>query len=215
MMTLERLAALTEMALDGCSEGALFEIGCVEMVDILVLAIAGARLSKPHPETDYLERPEGKSYRSDLDAQAPGERRGSCEVETSRVPDTDHGGLDAHLNSPGQAGEDLAGTGASASVLQAPGPLPTIPACCVVGDDATLAEQLYCAYNFAGANPGLNYKGKPCPVWSVLPADIRHKWEAVADFAVDEVAESLGLFDLSTTVDAADLAELTIRVDEE
>lgn len=48
----------------------------------------------------------------------------------------------------------------------------SLPDCCTpFGSD--LPERLYCAYNRGGdpATAGLNYQGKPCPVW---------KWEAVA-----------------------------------
>lgn len=59
---------------------------------------------------------------------------------------------------------------------------PLLPPCCTSTDGASLAERLYCAYNAAGPieTAGLNYQGKPCPVWAELPEGVRVKWEAVA-----------------------------------
>ena len=63
----------------------------------------------------------------------------------------------------------------------------TLPDCCYPTEGATLAEILYCAYNRGGdeATAGLNYQGKPCPVWSALPENIRAKWEASVVAAID------------------------------
>lgn len=63
----------------------------------------------------------------------------------------------------------------------------TLPDCCTPFEYADLAERLYCAYNRGGdpATAGLNYQGKPCPVWTELPENIRAKWEAVAVEHVD------------------------------
>lgn len=61
--------------------------------------------------------------------------------------------------------------------------MPPTPDCCTPFEYADLPERLYCAYNRGGdpATAGLNYQGKPCPVWTELPENVRAKWEAVAD----------------------------------
>ena len=55
------------------------------------------------------------------------------------------------------------------------------PACCYAEPSATLAEKLYATYNAAGdpATAGLNYQGKPCPMWVELPEAIRGHWYTV------------------------------------
>lgn len=61
-----------------------------------------------------------------------------------------------------------------------------LPACCIPTEGATLAERLYCAYN-AGGDPltaGLNYQGRPCPVWAELPANVCAKWGVTAAEAI-------------------------------
>lgn len=57
-----------------------------------------------------------------------------------------------------------------------------LPACCYATEGASLAEQLYAAYNAGGdpATAGLNYKGDPCPTWDQLPDNVRQKWQAAA-----------------------------------
>lgn len=57
----------------------------------------------------------------------------------------------------------------------------SLPACCTAPSDASFAEQAYAAYNAAGdpATAGVNYQGKPCPIWSELPENVRAKWKGV------------------------------------
>lgn len=64
----------------------------------------------------------------------------------------------------------------------------TLPDCCYAPEGATTAERMYAAYNAAGdlVSAGLNYQGKPCPVWAELPANVRAKWEAVAALDLEE-----------------------------
>lgn len=53
-----------------------------------------------------------------------------------------------------------------------------LPDCCFPSKHAALAERMYCAYN-RGGDPdtaGLNYAGKPCPVWADLPGNVKAKW---------------------------------------
>lgn len=60
-----------------------------------------------------------------------------------------------------------------------------LPDCCFADPENGRAALLYAAYN-AGGDPqtaGLNYQGKPCPLWHELPANIRAKWEAAAAVA--------------------------------
>lgn len=47
------------------------------------------------------------------------------------------------------------------------------------------AARLYAAYNRGGdaSTAGLNYQGKPCPVWEGLPPNVRLKWREAAAFA--------------------------------
>lgn len=56
----------------------------------------------------------------------------------------------------------------------------SLPACCTPSEGASLAEQLYCVYNGTGENPGLNYRGEPCPIWNDLPTEIKNKWMAAS-----------------------------------
>lgn len=44
-----------------------------------------------------------------------------------------------------------------------------------------VARELYEAY--IKDSGGLNYQGKPCPVWDELPEAVREHWKAVADHA--------------------------------
>lgn len=62
------------------------------------------------------------------------------------------------------------------------------PACCYAEADAPLEKQLYAAYNRAGvlSQAGLNYAGKPCPVWEELPVNVQMKWRAVAGFLLGQ-----------------------------
>lgn len=78
-----------------------------------------------------------------------------------------------------------------------------LPPCCTPSPDATPAERAYCAYNAAGdpATAGLNFAGQPCPVWPMLPENVRAKWEA----AVGEVAS----FDEPIMDAAAEIAAST------
>ena len=75
----------------------------------------------------------------------------------------------------------------------------TLPLCCTPTDGATLAEQLYCAYNAAGdpATAGLNFRGDPCPVWAELPSNVREKWHAVARYVATGHHPALKLDPLS------------------
>jgi hypothetical protein len=61
----------------------------------------------------------------------------------------------------------------------------TLPPCCMPSPDATLAEEMYCAYNAAGdpTTAGLNFAGDPCPTWDDLPTNVRDKWEGAAKAA--------------------------------
>lgn len=71
---------------------------------------------------------------------------------------------------------------------------PELPACCLVGPDATLAQRLYAAYNRGGPadKAGLNYQSLPCPEWQNLPETVRqsgrrrlkkpvNNWQVVQD----------------------------------
>lgn len=68
-----------------------------------------------------------------------------------------------------------------------------LPDCCWPSGDAEMPEALYCAYNRGGdpETAGLNYQGKPCPVWTELPQNIRDKWTAVADEVIRGLAQVL------------------------
>ena len=44
-------------------------------------------------------------------------------------------------------------------------------------------QDLFEAYNNAGANPGKTHDGKPVPKWQNLTDDVRAKWAAVEDRA--------------------------------
>lgn len=206
-ITLERLGALAEMAVDGAAEGALFEMTCEEAVEILGLAVSAACLLQPTRSCD--PGPQAQN-----DPGQPG-AQGATETSDARNP----GPLPLAELLPGNEPEavGMAGTGNSAQAptgdVRAPVGIAAslrddpksacyrctydgcghctlrVPDCCIVSDGATLAEQLYCAYNLAGANPGLNYQGKPCPTWDKLPADVRHKWEAVAEHVTDLISE--------------------------
>lgn len=69
----------------------------------------------------------------------------------------------------------------------------SLPACCTPSEDASLAEQLYCAYQRGGPpeRAGLAWDGRPCPTWAQLveraesgdagAQGVITKWEAVAD----------------------------------
>ena len=59
------------------------------------------------------------------------------------------------------------------------------PACMFDLEDDEPAAKLYAAYNRAGTSDtaGLNYQGRPCPVWEDLPENIRVKWRAAAEKA--------------------------------
>jgi hypothetical protein len=60
-------------------------------------------------------------------------------------------------------------------------------------DDNEFAQRLYYAYNAGGdpATAGLNYRGEPCPAWADLPENVRAKWRAAFDAAVEFVAEAV------------------------
>lgn len=56
------------------------------------------------------------------------------------------------------------------------------PPCCYTGDNPSLAEVGYAAYNYGGPidRAGLNFQGQPCPVWGELPTTVVEKWESAA-----------------------------------
>lgn len=55
------------------------------------------------------------------------------------------------------------------------------------------AKALYAAYNAGGdpATANLNYRGEPCPEWDALPENVRAKWRATFEAAVEFVAEAV------------------------
>jgi len=63
-----------------------------------------------------------------------------------------------------------------------------LPECCYPSDNASMAEQLYCAFNASGERPGLNYQDLPCPMWDDLPKDVKAKWQGTAMFSADKQA---------------------------
>ena len=67
-----------------------------------------------------------------------------------------------------------------------------LPACCIESAGAELGEALYCAYARSGATPGANTREFLLPAWESLAPDERHKWQAVADYALDWALEHLG-----------------------
>jgi hypothetical protein len=82
---------------------------------------------------------------------------------------------------------------------------PGLPPCCTpqlplyAPSRERLAERCYTVYNAGGdpATAGLNFQGKPCPVWAELPENVKAKWLAVADdiqqlSSRDKVHDTLG-----------------------
>lgn len=99
--------------------------------------------------------------------------------------ESDHGGLTGTGNPVLAPTEDV---GASVGIASS-----DLTSCCIPSEGSTLGEEFYCVYNRAGANPGRNFRGEPCPAWPDLPVDVRHKWEAVGDLASDLAKEAVRL----------------------
>ena len=55
------------------------------------------------------------------------------------------------------------------------------PPCIYWNPENGKGARAYALYNRAGENPGLNYRGEPCPQWQDLPADVRAKWNFLAE----------------------------------
>lgn len=76
----------------------------------------------------------------------------------------------------------------------------TLPACCYPSEGASVAEQLYCAYQRGGPpeRAGLAWNGEPCPTWAMLvervqsgdegAAGVISKWEAVARAQMEQAS---------------------------
>lgn len=54
----------------------------------------------------------------------------------------------------------------------------------------SLAEEMFNAYNEQGPNPWKTYDGKDVPRWDSLNDQVRAKWKAAADLAIDVIASA-------------------------